>query len=194
MLDDKKIKEIEKRVNTYLQERVIIKQKENKYENFFLDNSSKSLNSAQLLYEVSTKENLQEVTGFRSFDGFLWVINASYYSIFYLARALLEREGITFKSEISIHSLTFDAFVKYFYINGKLQKKFIELYLDSKQEASEILGQEKAKDIMVSYMQEKKKRGIFTYEMGKVAIKTKAKTSLDRAKNFNEEIRKIFIE
>ena len=37
----------------------------------------------------------------------------------------------------------------------------------------------------------KEKRGRFTYEMGEIAMQNKAKTSLERAKKFNEEIRKL---
>ena len=35
------------------------------------------------------------------------------------------------------------------------------------------------------------KRGRFTYETGEIAMKSKAETSLIRAKKFNEEARKI---
>lgn len=41
------------------------------------------------------------------------------------------------------------------------------------------------------YSNEKEKRTKFTYETGEIAMKSKAETSLNRAKKFNEEIRKI---
>jgi len=44
---------------------------------------------------------------------------------------------------------------------------------------------------MYDYFSEKKKRGIFTYEMGKFAIESKARTSLERAGKFYEEIMRV---
>lgn len=191
MLDDKKLKEINKRVTQFIQDRTITKDKTKEFVEFFLDNSKKSLDSAKLLYKVSTTKDLQEATGLRNFDGYLWVINSSYYSMFYLARALLENEGIKLHSDLSIHSLTFDALVHFFYTSGKLKKKLLELYEEAKQEAGELMGQQKANTLIEDYMHEKKKRGTFTYQMGLIAIKTKAKTSLDRATTFQEEFKKI---
>ena len=42
-----------------------------------------------------------------------------------------------------------------------------------------------------NYSSEKEKRAKFTYEIGEIAMKNKAETSLNRAKKFNEEVRKI---
>jgi len=41
------------------------------------------------------------------------------------------------------------------------------------------------------YFFEKGKRAIFTYNTKEIVIKTKAKTSIERAKRFNQEINKI---
>ncbi|HIH38105.1 TPA: hypothetical protein HA245_04145, partial [Candidatus Woesearchaeota archaeon] len=41
------------------------------------------------------------------------------------------------------------------------------------------------------YFWEKGKRATFTYNTREVVIKAKAKTSVERAKRFNEEIKKI---
>ncbi|MEK6876911.1 MAG: hypothetical protein AABX63_05825, partial [Nanoarchaeota archaeon] len=50
---------------------------------------------------------------------------------------------------------------------------------------------EKAKGLIEDYYYEKQKRSDFTYEMGMTAMLNKAQTSLERARKFNEEIRKI---
>ena len=134
---------------------------------------------------------MQEKTNYQDFDGFLWVVNASYYSMFYMARALLESEGIKLKSEVSIHSLTFDAVINFFYLNGKLQKRLLEDFAESLEEASEILGKQKADSLMEDYFFEKGKRAMFTYRTEEIVIKTKAKTSLERARKFIKEIKKI---
>ena len=191
MLDEKRIAEIKRRVTNFIKEGIIKKEKESKFVDFFLNNAKNSLDSAKLLFEVSTKNNLKNLTGFPNFNGFLWVINSSYYSMFYMVRTLLENEGIRIKADLSIHAVTFDALVHYFYITGKLQKRLIEDFNEAKEEASEMLGKEKAKELIEDYFYEKKKRGTFTYEMGAIAMQNKAQTSLERAKRFNEEIRKI---
>ena len=151
MLDNKKIEELQKRVKNHIQNRVIQTKGNKEFVEFFLTNAHNSLNAAKLLFDVSTKDKLQEDIGYLNFDGFLWVINASYYSMFYMARALLESEGIKIKTELSIHSLTFDILVYYFYLTGKLQKKLIDFFVESQEEAAEILSQEIAHELIEDY-------------------------------------------
>lgn len=191
MLDEKRIKEIQKRVPRFLKEGIIVKGGGARYVPFFLKNARDSLDSARLLYEVSTSEDLKKQTGYPDFNGFLWVINSSYYSMFYMARALLESEGIKIKTQMSIHAVVFDTLVQYFYCTGKLEKTFIQDFEDAKEDSADLLGREKAKELIDDYFHEKRKRGMFTYELGVTAMQNKARTSLERAKRFNEEIRKM---
>ena len=132
--------------------------------------------------------------GFTSFNGLLWVVNASYYSMFYMARALLENEGIKIKTSISVHTVTFDALISYFYLTGKLQKQFIHDFIEAKEDAAELLGKQKADELVENYFFEKNKRGTFTYDMGEILVKSKAKTSLDRAQNFKRELKKLIMD
>lgn len=191
MLDEKRIKEIEGRIKNFLLDGTIQKTKKSEYVDFFLENARKSLQSAAFLHAGTTNKELQESYGFEGFDGSLWIINSSYYSMFYMARALLANEGIKIKTNLSIHAITFDALVYYFYLTGKLEKKLIEDFAEAGKEAAEILGKEKAKELIENYFHEKRKRAVFTYEMGTIAMQNKAQTSLERAKKFSEEIRKI---
>ena len=191
MIDDKNLKESESRIKNYLNEGVVKTKQKSEFTDFFLANAEKSLNSANALYDLSTNKDMQHKTGYINFDGFLWVVNACYYSMFYMARALLENEGIKIKSDLSIHSITFDAVVNFFYINGKLQKKLIEDFANAKEEASELLGKQKADQLIEDYFFEKGKRATFTYNTNDIVVKTKAKTSIERAKRFNQEIKKI---
>lgn len=126
-----------------------------------------------------------------NFNGFLWVINSSYYSMFYMARALLESIGVKIKTDASIHFLVFNALVYYVYSTGKLERHFIQDFENAQEESSQVLGREKAKEVISDYSDEKEKRSKFTYEIGESAMKSKAETSLNRAKRFNEEVRKI---
>lgn len=106
-----------------------------------------------------------------------------------MARALLDSRGIKFNTDASIHLVTFDALVYYFYLNGKMQENLVRDFEDAKDEAAEILGQEKATEMIKDYFYEKKKRAKFTYEMGERVIQGKALTSLNRAIKFTEKIR-----
>lgn len=191
MLDEKKLAEAGRRAERYLKDGTIAKEKGGKFVQFFLSNSKNSLESAKLLFEASVSEKIKSVFGLSDFNGFLWVINASYYSMFYMARALLESEGVKIKTDLAVHSVTFDAMVYYFYLAEKLEKRLVEEFAEAEEEASAILGKERAKELVEDYFHEKRKRAKFTYEIGEIAMQEKAKTSLERAKKFNEEIRKI---
>ena len=70
-------------------------------------------------------------------------------------------------------------------------KKLIEAYAEGNDEANDMLGKEKAGDLMLSYYYERKKRSQFTYETVELAMQSRAKTSLERAEIFNREIRKV---
>lgn len=191
LIEDKKLKEAESRVKQYITDDIIKTKREPEHVEFFLKNSNDSIDSAKALLELSTNPEKHQSLGFTSFNGLLWVVNASYYSMFYTARALLENEGIKIKTDLSIHAVTFDAVVYYFYLTGKLQKRLLDDFAEAKEDAAELLGKQKADQLIEEYFFEKRKRGIFTYDMGAVLVKSKARTSLERAQNFNKEIRKI---
>jgi hypothetical protein len=191
MIEGKKLKEIESRVKQYIAKGIIKTKERPEYTGFFLKNAENSINSAKVLFEISANPEKQKVFGFTGFDGFLWVVNAGYYSMFYMVRALLESEGIKIKSDLSIHATTFDAIIYYFYLTGKLQKQLLDDFIDAKKDAAEILGKQKADELMEDYFFEKKKRAVFTYDMGAILVKSKAETSLKRAQRFIVEIRKI---
>ncbi|MEI6731276.1 MAG: hypothetical protein WCK90_01205 [archaeon] len=191
MLDEKKVQESKKRIEQALSRNEIVKEKEGKFVEFFLNNARNSSDVAKLLYEVSTKQEMKKLTGFPDFNGFLWVINSSYYSMFYMVRALLESSGVKIKTEQSVHVLAFDALIYYLYSNGRIEKQLIEEFQEAVAEAQESLGKEKARSLMDDYFSEREKRSRFTYEMGETALENKASTSLERAKRFNETLRKM---
>lgn len=191
MLEEKKLKEAEKRVKQYISNGIIKTKEKAEHTSFFLKNADDSIDSAKALYEISTDTEKQKFLGFTSFNGLLWTVNASYYSMFYMARALLENEGIKIKTDMSIHAVTFDTIVSYFYLTGKLQKELLDDFVDAKEDAAKILGKQKADELIEEYFYEKNKRSTFTYEMGEILIKSKAKTSLERAQKFRREIKKI---
>lgn len=143
------------------------------------------------MLDLSNDSEKQKALGFTSFNGFLWVVNASYYSLFYMARALLENTGIKIKTDLSIHAVTFDVLVYYFYLTGKLQKELLNDFIEAKEDAAQLLGKQKADEIIEDYFFEKSKRATFTYEMGEILVQSKAKTSLERAQKFRRELKQI---
>jgi len=192
MLDNKEIENIKKNMKLFISDGSIVLNKPGKFASFFLNNASNSLNSAKLLFEASVNKQLQEKIGFIDFNGLLWVVNASYYSMFYAARALLENEGVKIKTDsASVHLITFDALVYYFYLTGKIERNIIEEFKEAGEEAFEFLGKEKANSLIEDYSYEKEKRSRFTYEMGEIVMQNKAETSLKRANKFVDEIKKL---
>ena len=193
MLEDKKLKEAENRVKQYQNDGIIKTKGKPEHIDFFLKNADDSVDSAKALLELSTDSEKQKLLGFTSFNGLLWVVNASYYSMFYMARALLENEGIKIKTDLSIHAVTFDTLISYFYLTGRLQKELLKDFIEAKEDAAELLGKQKADELIEEYFFEKKKRGTFTYDMGEILVRSKAKTSLERAQKFRRELKKIII-
>ncbi len=202
MLDEKKLEEIRKKVPLMLQEGELAKKEENKrFVSFYVDNALISLQAAKIIWETSLQQKIKKQFTFidDSFEAYLWVINPSYYSMFYMAGALLASEGIKINSEIGIHKKTFEALVYYFYLTNKLPKHFVELFEEAQQESMELLGKEellasmqtKTLELMRSYSYEMGKRSAFTYEIGETAKKQKAETSLQRAQEFYNEIKKV---
>lgn len=191
MLDEKTIKQAKYNAEQLIRESKISKNSEGKYVRFFLKNSQDSFNTAKLLFFVSSDKEKKIELGYPNFNGYLWVINSSYYSMFYMVRALLENNRIKIITDQSVHATVYLALIYYFYLTSKIEKSLIEEFKDAGKDSSEILGKEKAGELIKDYYNEKEKRGKFTYEMGEIAMQNKAKTSLERARKFNETIRKL---
>lgn len=205
MLDDKRLKEIEKNVPAMMKQGDISKDESFKgLANFYMDNALVALNTARLLNEVSAKRELKNHFPFisESFESYLWIINTSYYSMFYMAGALLAGMGIKVKSEMGVHKKTFDAFAYYFYLTRKIARHYLEEFEEAQQQSAELLGaeepieimQKKAKELIDKYDFEMGKRGWFTYNIGEKAKESKAQTSLNRAVEFYNECLKIIHE
>lgn len=193
MLDNKKLKENENRVKKYMTERIIKTKQKPEYVDFFLKNSRNFLNSAKAEYLLSTNKQESERLGFVDYNGFIVVVNSGYYSMFNMVRALLENEGIKIKTEHSIHAVTFDALVYFFYLSKKLEARLIESFANAREESAEIFGQRRAAEMVQDLFHEKNKRATFTYKMGSEIVKAKAKTSLDRSTKFYDDVRSLII-
>ena len=150
-----------------------------------------------------TKVN--EIFDGENYDGTLWIINASYYRIFFLAQYLLALDNKKLpKDTEDTHKTVELALLYYFIIKGSdlenkrdlkwddikqsRLSKALELMADAKVETQE-LTQQRAKSV-VEYMEaERIKRHEFTYRMTINAELGKAKTSIKRAIEFGDIIR-----
>ena len=145
---------------------------------FFLKKALQSIALSDRLSRLQDEENI---------EANMWIINISYYSMFFAATALLAKYNKKIDSEVSIHILTYHALVHYF-VNedNKLEKQFIEEYKNAVDEAEELLriSERKSFEFVNDFKNELEKRKIFTYNLGSIAEKNKAETSLKRAKSF----------
>jgi len=166
MLSEKRIKEAEVNVKSYLEEGLLKKSKEHnsKILEILINNSKESLEIAEIVSKKSS----------------LWTIVCSYYSMFYIANAVLRKLGYKVGEKIA-HKVTADALIVY--ARGKLKESLIEGYENSKEEALNLAGI-KADSLIESFDQEKTKRGIIQYKTDDIDKKAKAQTSLQRAKQF----------
>jgi uncharacterized protein (UPF0332 family) len=182
-MDNKRLKESSNIIRNAIQSG-LIKKPYPKTDSFFFDKSLQSIKIASKLLELD-KEELQTS---------MWVINTSYYSMFFGATALLAKYGHKIISKQGIHKLTYHAIV-HFFVNedNKLEKHFIEEYKKAVEDAEQLMQiSEKNVDIFLSeYSYEINKRKDFTYDFGKIAEKKKAKTSFQRARNFINIIKDI---
>ncbi|MDD5651098.1 MAG: hypothetical protein PHF86_11895 [Candidatus Nanoarchaeia archaeon] len=177
MLSDKRIKEAESNVRQYLVEGLLKKQENETAKEMYVENSDLSLETAQKLLSLETS----------TYKPYLWVIVSSYYSMYYIANAVLLNNSYKVGDKIS-HKVTSDALIVF--IRDKLKKDLIEEYEDIKENALELISS-KADFILQSLDFEREKRSKFQYQMDEQAKKSKALTSLDRAKQFVFELKKL---
>ncbi|MDD5416608.1 MAG: hypothetical protein PHU12_01385 [Candidatus Aenigmarchaeota archaeon] len=176
MLSNDRIKEAENNVKSYLDEGLLKKTKMNKnIMDILIKNSMESLRVAE---EINQK-NLSE----------LWTIVCSYYAMYYYANAVLLKIGFKVGEKI-VHKVTADAMLVY--IRGKLKDSLIEEYEETKEEALNLAGI-KADSLIESFEFERIKRGIIQYNTIEIEKHSKAKTSLQRAKEFIKEMEKLII-
>lgn len=127
--------------------------------------------------DTNAKANLgipQEKTFFYS------VISHAYYSIFYSAKAYLISQGIRTKPPEE-HKKTYEEFCR-MVKTGRIGRQLLEWY---EAEAA------KAETLLSIFFTEKKKRGIFTYNVKSQANIPYAKESIQNAREFTSSIKAI---
>jgi len=177
MLDQNRIKEAENNVKNYLEERMLIKTSNIKSKEMYIKNSDISIETAENLLELSNE----------NYTPYLWIIVTSYYAMYYVANAILLNLGFKVGDKVS-HKVTEDSLIVF--VRNKLNKKLLEEYEKAKEEAIELTAS-KVDNIINSFEYEREKRSDFQYNMDNEAKRSKAVTSVERAKEFIFEMRKL---
>ncbi len=131
--------------------------------------------------------NLAEECMNSSLKPYVWVVVISYYSMFYIANAVLLELGYKTGDKI-VHKVTNDALIVL--VMDKLKKGLLEEYEIAKEDALEIASI-KSDEIIESYGLEMSKRSRFQYDMTESIQEQKANTSLKRARQFILEMKKL---
>lgn len=174
MIDEKRKLEAKSNFDAYLREGLLKKEHNNIAKEKYIENAQLSLNVANELMQSKLKP-------------YLWIIVTSYYSMFYIANAVLLDLGYKTQDKI-VHKITNDSLIVL--VLGRLKKGLLEDYESIQQEALEIANI-RAEELLVSYSQELDKRSRFQYNMLEETKESKARTSLKRASEFVFEMRKL---
>lgn len=172
-MNEERIQEAKNNIKNYLEEGIVKKQSFNKivFETY-MKNYQESLLVAQKLFNDETS--------------MLWVIVTSYYSMFYIANAYFVKRGYKIGHKIA-HKVTADMLI--IYLKDSLINQLIEEYDILAQEALSI-----SENLIENFDFERVKRSRIQYETTQTIKETKARTSLQRAKEFGKEIEKLLEE
>jgi len=174
MIDVKRKDEAKASFDSYLRDGLIKKEDNILAQKMHLENARISLDLAEEIAQSPLKPHM-------------WVIVVSYYSMFYIANAVLLELGYKVQDKI-VHQVTSDALIVL--VLHRLEERLLEGYESAQSEALEIASV-KADEIIGNYDHERGKRRDFQYKMLEGLKESKAQTSLKRAREFNFEMRKL---
>ncbi len=139
------------------------------------------LSLAEGLLKISTDIKMKVALGYLEDTTFFdWAIISSYYSIFHATQALLGMKGVRIDGRM--HHATMVSFAKHFIINDELAAELFLIYEDSEQ---------KAKDLLEIFEEEKGKRGDFQYYRVSKGNLGPATESIKNANIFLEAVRDV---
>lgn len=177
MIDTERKKEAKRNFDGYLREGLIKKERHEAARSMYIKNADLSFQLAEKCISSELKP-------------YLWVIVISYYSMFYTANAVLLHLGYKTGDKI-VHKVTSDALIVL--VMDKIRKGLLEEYEDTKGDALEIASI-RSEEIMNLYSLEMDKRSRFQYDMTQNIQEQKARTSLKRAREFIQEMKKLLPE
>src|SRR3989338_5563932 len=174
MIDKNRKIEAQRNFAQYLRDGLIKKEKNETAKSMYLKNADLSLNLAEDCMKSSLKP-------------YVWVVVISYYSMFYIANAVLLELGYKTGDKV-VHKVTNDALIVL--VMDKIKKGLLEEYENAKEDALEIASV-KSDEIIALYGLELDKRSRFQYNMAESIQEQKANTSFKRAKQFMLEMKKL---
>src|SRR3989338_6805167 len=174
MVDKDRKKEAQQNFAQYLQNGLIKKEKNETAKIMYIKNADLSLDLAEECMNSSLKP-------------YIWAVVVSYYSMFYIANAVLLELGYKTGDKV-VHKVTNDALIVL--VTDKIKKGLLEGYESTKEDALEIASI-KSDEIVGLYGLEMDKRSRFQYEMTESIQEQKARTSLKRAMQFMLEMKKL---
>lgn len=166
-----------------------IKQAENNFRNYLRGGKIKKVKFSQIAYDTYLRNSLESLDVanklFKDKSSPLWVIVTSYYSMFYISCAFLYKEGYKAGNEI-VHKVVNESLI----VQGrhKIKNYLLENYSEEKEKALIIVD-----NYLDNLEREKAKRASFQYESTEIIKENKAKTSLDRAKEFVRLMREVLL-
>ena len=173
-MNDERKKEAAENFSQYLRDGLIKKQKDDAAREMYIHNSDLSLKLAEKILDDPLKP-------------YLWSIVISYYSMFYMANAVLLKLGYKTGRKI-VHKVTSDALVVL--VADKLRKELLDEYDNMRNDAMEIAST-RAEELLRNYDLELEKRSKFQYNMTLKVQEQIARTSIKRAVEFNTEMEKL---
>jgi len=148
----------------------------------YLDRAENEIILAASIKRLSDESEAKEYFNIdQNFTFYSAAISHSYYSIFYSAKAILLTKGVRTQSP-DVHSKTLQAFKERLVDTGILDTKLLEIYKKLVVRADELLG---------IFVEEKRKRGDFTYKTIPQANREPAEDSLANAKIFLSNIKRV---
>ncbi len=115
------------------------------------------------------------------FNTYEWVIIMSYYAMFHSVNALLRKIGIKVGKEYA-HEITTNLLLYYFYYTKLIEDELLEIYENA---------EEKAKELVVSYILAKEERTKYQYEVNLESQKKDAEIIFNDAVNFVSRLKDI---
>ncbi len=174
MLNEQRIKEAKSNIKQYLADELLRKEP---FKQIVFDTYMKNHQESLFLAEHLSTNKLSH----------LWIVVISYYSMFYIANAVIYKLGYKIGDKLA-HKITADALIEW--VRTKLKVSFLEDYATAQEEALELAGN-RADMVIESFDQERKKRSFFQYETTDEIKAGKAATSFERAKQFSTEMHKL---
>ena len=157
-----------------------IKIAENNFKNYLNEGKIKKTNFDKLIFNTylrNARESLDVANHLsQNKKSPLWIIVASYYSMFYIACAYLYKLGYKPGDEI-VHQVVNESLIVQ--ARHKLKNHLLENYSEEKDKALVIVD-----NYLTDYEREKAKRAKFQYQTTEEIKESKAVTSLTRAKEF----------